>query len=800
MNILSTEWTQSQVGSLVQTPNPEKRILSAPDSDRHTPFQSWLERDPANTELRKETPTRHSDSPHTPYEQKNTELKEPPPKTPGSARPEDPYSPKEPSSANTHVEEDKNREEDPSLLEEKDAVWEEEIDDEEEASVDPHLLLLLDKLSLLPEEERKRWITMVQALQGKDIGLVFYGSHNRKVEGMSKVQAVQHFVHDPSEQGQTPTSPEEESSLATEQTDPSLSEEVQKSANEGLQTGMPAMDPSDRKIPLKGIDQKPARESSTPQNVPIQKETKGLERVLSSKKTDSSEPKHSSNHSDHEVKKAMVQNLPNSKLSESASERVPLATQNQPKAHGKEKEGDHPKPASNPVSDQRIGGNKPSPTGRSPATGSAINRGKNSSETVSAQGRNFLVQETRSSGEINGSISPNQGKRSENPDRTFLRSFSSSELLPEESLASKSPNLKEILPNPRTQSPSLFVRMKEGPKEAITTMKELVKLGKTFLERYQQIRLEQGGLKVRVEEFVVRKMERPVPNKYLDLRSGKPLNRSEQTDPTQAKPSMARIQPKDRFSVVYDRQPTQGRIVTVSQLMDQSNEQPTRESTPTTGQSTSKHPEPVKSYADAKASSSEQTTSHLEQFIPKLPKNSDIETQSEERTVFGKYGQQTLSLEHQIRFSPEILQRNMEEVIQKVQEVAKLARQTLHTATIQLNPPQMGKVEVEVQKMGLKVIIHMNTETEQAKEMLQRNSHLLVSRLSSSGYDVQRVQIHMEKQEEQGDQQQQSHHRRDDEQQQHPESQARQRKDADEERLSPAFPFAELLKGVEQHA
>ncbi len=788
MNILSKEWTQSQVGTLVPTPDPEQKIFSAPDSEHHSTFQSWLEREPANTEFRQETTTRRSDSPHTGSEQKKTERNEPSPKTPSSSKPEDTYSPKEPPLNNTPINRDENREEEPALL-------------EEDAPTDPHLLLLLDKLSLLPEEEQKRWIMLLQATQGKDKTPIVYGSHNRKVEGMSVIQAVQALMREGIEQGQTPATSQEESSLTIEQTDPSLSQEALTIGDERLQPKMPLVDPSNPKIPKKGGDQEPSLGSNASQKAPIQKVAEGSGLISSAKETDSSESEALSNRNAHEVKEADVQSPNTPKIAESGTERVPLTTQDQPKVLGEGEGGDSPKPANAPVSDQRTEQDKPAPVWRERSAEAAMNQGKGSSEQVSAQSRTFIAQNhTSSSEETNNPLSSNQAKNAENPDRSFPSPFLSSELLTEESLASKSPSRKEILPNPRTQSPSLFVRMKEGPKEATATMKELVKLGKTFLERYQQIRLQQGGLKVRVEEFVVRTVERPVPNKYLDLRSGRPLHRSEQTDPTQAKPSMTRVQPKGTFSVVYDRQPAQGRIVTVSQLMEQSKEQPTRESTLQTGQSTPKQPEPVKSYADQKASWSEQTISQLERLLPKLSKDSDIEAQSEERTALGKSGQQTISLEQQIRFSPEILQRNMHEVIQKVQELAKLARQTLHTATIQLNPPQMGKVEVEVQKMGLKVIVHMNTETEQAKEMLQRNSHLLVSRLSTSGYDVQRIQIHMEKHEEQGDHQQQSDHRRDDEQQQHQESQARQRKDRDEERLSPAFPFAELLKGVEQHA
>lgn len=100
--------------------------------------------------------------------------------------------------------------------------------------------------------------------------------------------------------------------------------------------------------------------------------------------------------------------------------------------------------------------------------------------------------------------------------------------------------------------------------------------------------------------------------------------------------------------------------------------------------------------------------------------------------------------------------RNIEQVYQKIKDMTQLmARQQTRTelATIRLNPPELGRVSLEMVKEGNKISIVMQVETKEAQDILNKNSNLLVARLVNSGFEVQKVTVQMEKYEEQGDQQ-----------------------------------------------
>lgn len=140
---------------------------------------------------------------------------------------------------------------------------------------------------------------------------------------------------------------------------------------------------------------------------------------------------------------------------------------------------------------------------------------------------------------------------------------------------------------------------------------------------------------------------------------------------------------------------------------------------------------------------------------------------------------------------------NLEQVYQRISDMTKMMERQMsrvETTTIQLTPPELGKVSLEVVKEGLRISIFMQVETKDAQEILQKNSEALAARLSGSGFELQKVQIQMEKFEEQGT----------DQQNQNTDSQNNQNDGNDENNSNESasdfdneaeYSFADLLKG-----
>ena len=142
---------------------------------------------------------------------------------------------------------------------------------------------------------------------------------------------------------------------------------------------------------------------------------------------------------------------------------------------------------------------------------------------------------------------------------------------------------------------------------------------------------------------------------------------------------------------------------------------------------------------------------------------------------------------------------NLEQVYQRISDMTKMMERQMvkvETATIQLTPPELGKVSLEVVKEGAKISIFMQVETKEAQEILQRNSETLAARLSSSGFELQKVQVQMEKYEEQGTDQQNQNPDSQDGQNGQKEENNSNGSDSDYENET-EYSFADLLKGGE---
>ena len=139
----------------------------------------------------------------------------------------------------------------------------------------------------------------------------------------------------------------------------------------------------------------------------------------------------------------------------------------------------------------------------------------------------------------------------------------------------------------------------------------------------------------------------------------------------------------------------------------------------------------------------------------------------------------------------------MREIAQRIKDLASISSsrmRTVESAVIRLNPPELGRMVVEVVKEGNSVVVLLKVETQEAKEMLEKNAHLLTQRLAQSGFEAQKVQVMMEKYEEQGQGRQDAQQERGSEQDQSRKEQGTAKENDTEEPVYQSF--AELLAGV----
>lgn len=145
--------------------------------------------------------------------------------------------------------------------------------------------------------------------------------------------------------------------------------------------------------------------------------------------------------------------------------------------------------------------------------------------------------------------------------------------------------------------------------------------------------------------------------------------------------------------------------------------------------------------------------------------------------------------------------RNLEQVYQKIKDMTQLmARQQTRTelATIKLNPPELGRVSLEVVKEGNKISILMQVETKEAQEILNKNSNLLAARLVNNGFELQKVTVQMEKYEEQGNNQSNQNNENNSQDQQ---NENQDSNNENEYAFEEEYTFADLLKGgIEENA
>ena len=137
-------------------------------------------------------------------------------------------------------------------------------------------------------------------------------------------------------------------------------------------------------------------------------------------------------------------------------------------------------------------------------------------------------------------------------------------------------------------------------------------------------------------------------------------------------------------------------------------------------------------------------------------------------------------------------QRNVDQIVVRVEqeqrsqnlqtivETIKQMRETFsERAEIQLSPPSLGKLEIELVKQQDRLTILMRVSTQEAKQMIENSSKELISRLSSLGFKVEQVEVRMNPKFEQ----EQTNEERGNNQQsmQHEQQQQRKQKEGDED-------------------
>ncbi|KAF2957939.1 hypothetical protein AS159_05965 [Thermotoga sp. Ku-13t] len=82
--------------------------------------------------------------------------------------------------------------------------------------------------------------------------------------------------------------------------------------------------------------------------------------------------------------------------------------------------------------------------------------------------------------------------------------------------------------------------------------------------------------------------------------------------------------------------------------------------------------------------------------------------------------------------------------LQTIVETIKQLRDTFtEKAEIQLSPPSLGKLEIELVKQQDRLTILMKVSTPEARELIENSSKELISRLSSLGFKVEQIEVRM---------------------------------------------------------
>lgn len=139
----------------------------------------------------------------------------------------------------------------------------------------------------------------------------------------------------------------------------------------------------------------------------------------------------------------------------------------------------------------------------------------------------------------------------------------------------------------------------------------------------------------------------------------------------------------------------------------------------------------------------------IQERVEKLEKTEQVR-----EALNGKAAKRVYEQEQPIVQHVRIEQRDIDQVVVRVEqqqrsdnlqtivETIKQMRETLvERAEVQLSPPTLGKLEIELVKQQDRLTVLMRVSTPEAKELLESSSKELASRLSSLGFKVEQIEV-----------------------------------------------------------
>ena len=91
------------------------------------------------------------------------------------------------------------------------------------------------------------------------------------------------------------------------------------------------------------------------------------------------------------------------------------------------------------------------------------------------------------------------------------------------------------------------------------------------------------------------------------------------------------------------------------------------------------------------------------------------------------------------------------ERISKILESRKSQPKFVERAKMDLEPPDLGKLEVEISKEDKSVALIFKVSSHRAKDIIEKKLDTLVHRLSNDGFNVEKIEVRVEKEERQGE-------------------------------------------------
>jgi len=314
----------------------------------------------------------------------------------------------------------------------------------------------------------------------------------------------------------------------------------------------------------------------------------------------------------------------------------------------------------------------------------------------------------------------------------------------------------------------------------------------TLWDRYQGMYFEKDIQKVKLDAFTVKVFQKPAQASDIPFDSAKPLERREGQQLTNGLKSIEnpvfRMVTPIKTNVYRDIGTVRGQDIQTALSGIEGPKGNRLQVSETAEGSAVKLPQ-----------SAEETTkpSPFAQPFSKESGTKEEKGDSQAMNQQSESGWKTQALTEKEAPNSKDTEINIREIAQRIKDLAALSAsrsRTVESAVIRLNPPELGRMVLEVVKEGNSIVVLMKVETQEAKEMLEKNAHLLTQRLAQTGFESQKVQVMMEKYEEQGQGRQEAQQEKgSDQEKRQKENEKTKENDTDE----PVYQsFAELLAGI----